>query len=75
MLAAETAVMLAARAPRKTIVGGSPVRAKSATASRNIKTAESSISEGSSEHQRLREAEDGQTTHARIAERRNDKRP
>ena len=67
MLAAETAVMLAARALRKTIAGGSQVQAKPAIARRKTKTAESSISEGSSEHQRLREAEDGQTTHARIA--------
>ena len=42
---------------------------------KKIKSAESSISEGSTEDQRPREAEDGQTTHARIAERRNDKRP
>ena len=67
--------MIAIKTLRETFAGGSQARAKSAIARRKIKTAESSIGEGSSEHQRLREAEDGQTTHARIAERRNDKRP
>ena len=63
MLAAETAVMLAAGALRKTIAAGSQVRAKSAIARRKIKTAESSISEGSSEHQRQRSR--GRTDYAR----------
>ena len=44
MLAAETAMMLAARALRKTIAGGSQVRAKSAIARRKTNTAERSIS-------------------------------
>ena len=67
--------MLATRTLRKAIAAGSRVRAKSAIARRKRNTAESSTAEGSTEDYRLREAEDGQTTHARIAERRNDKRP
>ena len=67
--------MLASRILRKTIAGGWQVRAKCEIARRKIKTAESSTSERSSGDQRLTVAEDGQTTHGRIAERRNDKRP